>query len=132
MSALQPLSAQADPPHGGFEAALLRLEQQLEALQAALGTRDGAAIQQQAAAVQQALTQLIEQRTGAARHDAAPAMRQRLARAVAQVGAQRDALARAGAALDRAIAVLVPGAGEAIYSARGLASPARSAASIAA
>jgi hypothetical protein len=51
-----------------------------------------------------------------------PPMRLRLAHASAQVARQREALARATAALDRAIEVLMPGAHPAhrsVYSASG-------------
>lgn len=125
-------SGQPGSPQGELEAALQRLEQQLDQLQAALGTRDGTAIQQQAAALQHALALLADRGTRTARSGDAPPLRQRLARANAQVAAQRDALARAGAVLERAIGVLVPGADPAVYSARGVPSHTRSAASIAA
>jgi hypothetical protein len=55
-------------------------------------------------------------------------MRRRLAQVSAQVALQRDALARATAALDRAIDVLLPDApppAAALYGARGLADGAR-------
>ena len=51
-------------------------------------------------------------------------LRRRLALAGAQVAAQRDALARATAALDRAIDVLMPSPGTALYSAGGTHAPA--------
>ncbi|MBE7417791.1 MAG: hypothetical protein HS128_08530 [Ideonella sp.] len=119
-------------PHGELEAALQRLEQQLDQLQAALGTREGPEIQQQAVALQHALARLVDHGTQAARRGDALPPRWRLARTGAQVAAQREALARAGAALDRAIGVLVPGADCAVYSARGVPGHVRSAASISA
>jgi hypothetical protein len=45
-----------------------------------------------------------------------PALRHRLARTSGQVAAQRESLARATAALDRAIDVLMPREGAALYS----------------
>jgi hypothetical protein len=57
-------------------------------------------------------------------------LRRRLALASAQVASQRDALARATAALDRAIDVLMPGHGAALYSASGTQAVRRSASSI--
>ena len=50
-----------------------------------------------------------------------PALRHRLASASGQVAAQRESLARATAALDRAIDVLLPGDGVPLYSALGAA-----------
>jgi hypothetical protein len=54
-------------------------------------------------------------------------MRLRLAQASAQLARQREALARATAALDRAIDVLMPDAAPAgkVYAASGLAEPLR-------
>jgi len=46
------------------------------------------------------------------------------------VAAQRDALARATAALDRAIDVLMPGQGSALYSQSGAPHPRRSRSSV--
>ena len=58
----------------------------------------------------------------AARHGALPApLRQRLMRASSQVAAQRESFARATAALDRAIDVLLPREAAAIYSPQGAA-----------
>jgi hypothetical protein len=48
-----------------------------------------------------------------------PALRHRLASASGQVAAQRESLARATAALDRAIDVLIPRDGAALYSTHG-------------
>ncbi len=56
----------------------------------------------------------------AARHGGVPpALRQRLALAGAGVAAHRDALARATAALDRAIDALMPGSSTPLYGAQG-------------
>jgi hypothetical protein len=63
----------------------------------------------------------VEHFTRAARHGAVPApLRHRLALAGGQVAAQREALARATASLDRAIDVLIPRhAPKSFYSAAG-------------
>jgi hypothetical protein len=53
-------------------------------------------------------------------------LRRRLGLASAQVAAQRDALARASAALDRAIDALMPQPGSMLYSASGAPHPRRS------
>ena len=95
-----------------LEAVLQRLEQHLDDLQTALGARDMPCIELHAAELQRALVQAIERFHRAARARTTPLeLRRRLALAGAQVAAQRDALARATAALDRAIDVLMPSSG---------------------
>ncbi|MCW5657923.1 MAG: hypothetical protein KIT60_09475 [Burkholderiaceae bacterium] len=109
-----------------LEAVLQRVEQHLDDLQAALGARDMRCIELHAAALQRALSQALERFRHAARHGATPLdLRRRLALAGAQVAAQRDALARATAALDRAIDVLIPTSAVAVYGADGTHTPRR-------
>jgi len=68
-------------------------------------------------------------RGAARRGDVPPALRRRLALTSGQVAAQREAVARASSALDRAIDVLMPGdktpVGR-VYTASGLTTPLRS------
>jgi hypothetical protein len=110
-----------------LEAVLQRVEQHLDDLQTALGVRDMRCIELHAVELQRALIQAIERfRHGARRGTTPPELRRRLALAGGQVAAQRDALARATAALDRAIDLLVPSAGSTVYSAAGTHAPRRS------
>ena len=110
-----------------LEAVLQRVEQHLDDLQTALGARDMRCIELHAAELQRSLAQALERFRRAARHGSTPLeLRRRLALAGAQVAAQRDALARATAALDRAIDALMPPATGAVYSASGTAVPRRS------
>lgn len=107
----------------GLAEAIDAIEVRLAALSAALGEPGGRGIDAAALEVQRALAHALDrvQRGGAA---LTPALRQRLARASAQVGSQRESLARATAALDRAIDVLLPREA-ALYNARGAAEAAK-------
>jgi hypothetical protein len=110
-----------------LEAVLQRVEQHLDDLQSALGARDMRCIELHAVELQRALAQAVDRFRHAARRGATPLeLRRRLALAGAQVAAQRDALARATAALDRAIDVLMPSSAGAVYSAAGTHAPRRS------
>jgi len=103
-----------------LESLLQRVEQHLDDLQTALGARDMPCIELHAAELQRALSQAVDGFMQAARRGGSPlALRRRLALASSQVAEQRDALARATAALDRAIDVLMPAAAPALYSASG-------------
>jgi hypothetical protein len=114
-----------------LEAVLQRVEQHLDDLQAALGARDMRCIELHAGALQRALAQAVERFMHAARRGTTPLpLRRRLGLASAQVATQRDALARATAALDRAIDVLMPGGGAPLYSASGAPQHRRSASSL--
>ena len=114
-----------------IDAALRRLEQHLDDLQASLSTRDLPGIEQHAGALQRALSLVAAPLTRAARQGQAPlALQRRLGVASVRVAAQRDALARATAALERAVHVLMPAADSALYSASGAAQHLRSAASL--
>jgi hypothetical protein len=110
-----------------LEAVLQRVEQHLDDLQSAIGARDMRCIELHAGELQRALAQAIDRfRHAARRGGTPPELRRRLALAGAQVAAQRDALARATAALDRAIDVLMPPSASAVYSAAGTHAPRRS------
>jgi hypothetical protein len=112
--------AAAPALHAELEASLQRVEQHLADLQAGLSARDMPCIELHAAELQRALMQALEHFSQAARQGGSPlVLRRRLALASAQVAAQRDALARATASLDRAIDVLMPGPQRAVYSASG-------------
>jgi hypothetical protein len=106
-----------------LEGTLAVLEANLLGLSDSLRERDAAAMEAQAEQLHQALATAVNRFAQAARSGGVPpALRTRLARAGSQVAAQREALARATAALDRAIDVLLPGlnAGP-VYGAGGLA-----------
>ncbi|MFL6662345.1 MAG: hypothetical protein ACJ8G7_09205 [Rhizobacter sp.] len=92
-----------------LEITLQQVESRLAALGSALRAREAAAIDQHAGELHTALVQAVEQFSKAARIGPVPAaLRSRLASASGQVAAQRESLARATAALDRAIDVLLP------------------------
>lgn len=113
MQALQSL-AELEPP-------LAAVEQRLASLGCALARHDAQAIDAEAAELHRALAAAVEHFGRAARNGGVPKpLRQRLAVASGQVAAQREALARATAALDRAIDVLLPATPAAgVYSAAG-------------
>jgi hypothetical protein len=104
-----------------LERPLRAVEEQLVALGTALHAQDAAAVDAAAEQLHVALAAAVEHFTRAARHGAVPApLRHRLALAGGQVAAQREALARATASLDRAIDVLIPRhAPKSFYSAAG-------------
>jgi hypothetical protein len=94
-----------------LETPLGRVEDRLHELQAALRSEDPDALETAATGLHRALASAVDHFRLAARRGPVPqVMRQRLAVASAQVAAQRDALARATASLDRAIDVLLPSA----------------------
>jgi type II secretory pathway pseudopilin PulG len=93
-----------------LEQPLMRVEAQLAALSNALKASDVAALERAANELHRALAAAVDHFRLAARQGAVPApLRLRLAAASAEVAAQRESLARATAALDRAIDVLIPG-----------------------
>lgn len=93
-----------------LEQPLMRVEAQLAAISNALKASDVAALECAAIELHRALAAAVDHFRQAARHGAVPsALRLRLAAASAEVAAQRESLARATAALDRAIDVLIPG-----------------------
>ena len=92
----------------------------LAGLSTALGGRDLSAIAHHSQGLQQALTHAVDRFSLAARHGQVPEpLRRRLASASALVAAQRESLARATAALDRAIDVLLPRQAPGCYSREG-------------
>ena len=102
------------------------METRLAALATALQARDVAAIDIHAAELHCALARAVSHFAAAARNGGAPpALRRRLASASGLVAAQRESLARATAALDRAIDVLMPTATGTLYTADGAAQRAR-------
>ena len=115
---MAPLEAAVDST--GLEARLSAVESGLAALGNALRARDPAGIDVHAAELHRALASAVTQFSDAARNGPLPpALRHRLASASGQVAAQRESLARATAALDRAIDVLMPGDSVTLYSALG-------------
>jgi exonuclease VII large subunit len=109
-----------------LEPLVAHVEQRLEALAGSLRQREILAIEQQGCDLHQALAAAVESFIHAARHGGVPdTLRLRLTRASAQPARQREALARATAALDRAVDVLLPGCLPAarMYSDKGLTPP---------
>jgi hypothetical protein len=104
-----------------LERPLEAVEQQLVSLGMALHRQDAAAVDAAGAQLHSALAAAVDHFTLAARHGSVPApLRRRLAQASGQVAAQREALARATASLDRAIDVLIPRRAPAtLYSSQG-------------
>ncbi len=103
-----------------LEASLVDVEACLAALGEALRARDSMAIDLNASGLQNALARAVDQFSQAARSGPIPpVLRNRLASASGQVAAQRESLARATAALDRAIDVLIPREAPSVYSAYG-------------
>lgn len=96
------------------------METRLAALATALHARDTAAIDLHSTELHGALARAVSHFAAATRNGGAPpALRRRLARAGGMVAAQRESLARATAALDRAIDVLMPSVGGTLYTAEG-------------
>ena len=96
-------------PTPELEDALSAVEHRLAALGEALRERNNAAVDLHSTELHRALSRAVDQFSRAAHNGAVPpTLRRRLAAAGGQVAAQREALARATAALDRAIDVLIP------------------------
>ena len=97
------------------------VEERLAALGVALQRQDVEALDHVAAELHEALAAAVDRFGRAARSGGVPpVLRQRLVAAGGQVAAQREALARATASLDRAIDVLIPRIGSAsLYSPNG-------------
>ena len=108
-------------PEAELETALSAVEGQLTALGEALCERDSVGIDLHATELHRALAAAIDHFARAARAGSVPQpLRHRLANAGGLVAAQRESLARATAALDRAIDVLMPSDGG-LYSTLGAA-----------
>jgi len=109
-------------PGGTLESALNAVEARLAALGEALRARDANAIDTHATELHRALAAAVDHFARAARSGPIPpALRHRLASASGLVAAQRESLARATAALDRAMDVLMPREAPTVYSAHGAA-----------
>ena len=112
----------ASPAAPELEDTLSAVESRLAALGNALRARDPAAIDLHASELHRALARAVDHFSHAARSGPVPpALRTRLATASGEVAAQRESLARATAALDRAIDVLLPREPAALYSSFGAA-----------
>ena len=110
------------PPGPELEGALAAVELRLSALGEALQAHDAAGIDLHASELHRALARAVDHFTRAAHAGSLPAaLRLRLANASGQVAAQRESLARATAALDRAIDVLLPRDSAAVYTTLGAA-----------
>jgi hypothetical protein len=99
------------PLAGGpeLESTLSAVETQLHALGESLRAADMHAVDHHATELHRALARAVDHFTHAARSGPVPpALRERLMRASGVVASQRESLARATAALDRAIDVLMP------------------------
>lgn len=110
---------------GDAERCVAAVEAHLQALGEALRMNDGDAITREAQSLHRSLAHAIRCFSSVRHVDLPMELRRRLALAGGQVAAQRESLARATAALDRAIDVLLPGrhAGTpaSLYAANGLA-----------
>jgi hypothetical protein len=107
----------ADP---ALEDKLVEVEVHLANLGDALIARDAQGIAIHSTELHRSLARAVDHFTLAAKSGTVPlTLRRRLAAAGGQVAAQREALARATAALDRAIEVLMPRETPALYSAYG-------------
>ena len=103
-----------------LEQVLGAVEAHLTGLGVALLERNSHAIDVQASELHRALARAVDHFSRAARHSSLPApLRHRLMRASSQVAAQRESFARATAALDRAIEVLIPRDSAGLYSSLG-------------
>ena len=120
MSDPLPTSPAAAAPASHLETVLGAVELRLVALGDALREHDIAGIDLHASALHSALAIAVDDFSRAAREGGVPvSLRLRLSQASGQVAAQRESLARATAALDRAIDVLLPGDTSGLYSTHG-------------
>lgn len=103
-----------------LEPLLLRVEGELDALGKALVARDSTAIERHATELHRSLVHALDGFSRAARKGPVPSpLRLRLAQASGQVAFQRECLARATAALDRAIDAMLPREAPSVYNAPG-------------
>lgn len=115
-----PPAGRAPTTAATLETVLGAVEHRLAALGEALRELDPARIDRHATELHGALAVAVEHFVHAARSGGVPAaLRRRLADTTGQVAAQRESLARATAALDRAIDVLMPRESAGLYSALG-------------
>lgn len=109
-----------------LDAVMTEVESRLGALALALHEHDSRGVDHAATELQRALGLALDAFSQAAQRGDVPlALRRRLAQASGQVAAQRETLARASAALDRALDRLLPREA-AVYNARGAAAQAAS------
>ncbi len=92
----------------GATAALISLERALADVGTALREQDVAAVNAHGTTLQRELARLAEPLAQALRHNTDPALRTRVAHLYVQAGAQRQAVARALAAQQRALEILLP------------------------
>lgn len=103
-----------------LERSLAAVEAKLQSLGEALLQRDLPAIDLESAGLHRSLASAIDHFSREARNGPIPpALRRRLASTGGQVAAQRESFARATAALDRAIDVLLPREAPPVYGAAG-------------
>lgn len=103
-----------------LEPLLQRVEGELDALGKALVARDSPAIERHATELHRSLVRALDGFSQAARKGPVPGpLRVRLAQASGQVAFQRECLARATAALDRAIDAMLPREASGVYNAQG-------------
>jgi len=115
-----PITLLVPPGSPDLEVCLDAVEDRLTALGNALRSRDPVGIDLHAVELHRALAVAIAHFSDAARNGPVPhSLRTRLAVASGHVAAQRESLARATAALDRAIDVLLPRDSLSVYSAGG-------------
>ena len=113
-------ASESESPAGAQ--ALAGLEHGLAALSDALRERDASRIDAAARGLQEALALAAQPLARSARERRlAPDLQQRLMRAGAMVAAQRDAVARASASVDRGLHVLLPAPAATTYAAGGVA-----------
>jgi hypothetical protein len=109
-----------DPAAAELETHLAEVEARLADLGLALRDRDLPGIDQHASDLHASLARAVDHFAQAARSGPVPpALRQRLALTGGMVAAQRESLARATSALDRAIDVLLPREPANVYGANG-------------
>lgn len=110
----------ADLVDPALESTLSAVETRLSSLGDALRAQDLSSIDLHATELHRALSNAVDHFSRAARNGpVSPALRRRLASAGGTVAAQRESLARATAALDRAMDVLLPREAPAVYGAHG-------------
>ena len=104
-----------------LERSLAEVEVRLGKLAEALLQRDLSAIELESTELHHSLALAVDRFSRQARRGPiAPALRRRLASTSGHVAAQRESFARATAALDRAIDVLLPREAPAVYGSRGV------------
>ena len=119
---MHPMQTSHVVPSADLEACLCAVEDRLSSLANSLRERDVRAIEIHSSELHRALTAAVQRFGHAARTGGVPPrLRHRFAAAGGLVAAQRESLARATAALDRAIELLLPDAAmeASVYSAAG-------------